>query len=428
MCDTFVVMPPNTENGDVLLAKISDMDVNVGYGLRNLPRKTHAPGELLRTTHICIPQTETTYDTTTCGYDFVWGIEMGINEYGFAIGDEAQNTKEMLTEKRDGIISMDFNRIALERARNCREAISIITLLLEEYGQGGNCSLYGNFHMDGSYLMADPNETWILQTAGRKWSARRVKGFDSLSNCLRSTKGWEMSSEEQLEMVSMNQDRAFLFGQPRQEVTHSYVESARKPFRLKNAFELLRYHNENFDVENQPDFPGYICLHGFAAQNGSSIGGNSAWVGQLNPEDGNMGWFTVTAGTCLSIFKPVYPGVALANIVGPLPSNVFDPNTLWWKHELLHRRVLADFNKLMPLIRKDFDNIEAEFLEEAPRYRKSSMDEKRKYMKYCFSKAQQAENAWIADLSRRSFSFRNPRYGEYWKRYNQEAGIMGMPT
>ena len=42
--------------------------------------------------------------------------------------------------KRDGIIGPDLMRLGLERARNCREAIELMTELLDKYGQAGSPS------------------------------------------------------------------------------------------------------------------------------------------------------------------------------------------------------------------------------------------------------------------------------------------------
>lgn len=56
--------------------------------------------------------------------------------------------------------------------------MNVITSLLEEHGQGGPCSdtepglLYHN-----SFLIADPTEAWVLETAGRHWAAENMKSM-----------------------------------------------------------------------------------------------------------------------------------------------------------------------------------------------------------------------------------------------------------
>ena len=86
---------------------------------------------------------------------------------GLAMGEEAVFTTEM-NEEKDGIIGPDLMRLGLERSRNCREAIQVMTELLEKYGQGGSAELKGNSHFDSSFLMADTSEAYILETAGEE--------------------------------------------------------------------------------------------------------------------------------------------------------------------------------------------------------------------------------------------------------------------
>jgi hypothetical protein len=84
--------------------------------------------------------------------------------------------------------------------------------------------------------------------------------------------------------------------------------------------------------------------------------------------------------------------------LGPYPTEHFDPAALWWKHELLHRRAMADFENLVPEIRADFDRLEDEFLAQADAVKKGTPGEKREFMDYCFRQALAATEDWIARL------------------------------
>jgi dipeptidase len=142
---------------------------------------------------------------------------------------------------------------------------------------------------------------------------------------------------------------------------------------------------------------------------------------------GVLAWVTATSGTCVSIFKPVFLGMDLPDL-GPYPSEHFDPRSLWWKHELLHRRAMADFDHLVPEIRQDFDPLEDAFLAQAETVKKGTAGEKAEFMEYCFREAMRLTETWIARLQRRGeLKFSDPAYRAMWARLNAEAGLTGMP-
>ncbi|NWZ87430.1 SCRN2 protein, partial [Poecile atricapillus] len=68
-------------------------------------------------------------------------------------------------------------RLALERGSSAREALEVITALLERHGQGGSCKEEPvPFVYHNSFLLADRSEAWLLETAGRYWAAQRIRG------------------------------------------------------------------------------------------------------------------------------------------------------------------------------------------------------------------------------------------------------------
>src|SRR3989304_4423254 len=133
MCDPFVALPAYTRGKSMLFAKSPDCEVNEANATVRIPRHKHARGEAVRLTHLVVPQAEETYELLLTKAFWTYGCEIGINEYGLAMGEEAVFTTEM-TEEKDGIIGPDLMRLGLERAKNCREAIDIMTALLEKYG------------------------------------------------------------------------------------------------------------------------------------------------------------------------------------------------------------------------------------------------------------------------------------------------------
>lgn len=424
MCDSFVALAPATLNHTVILGKSADCQVNEAHALVRFPGRKHIPGEAFKATHLVVPQVAETYEVILGKSFWTWGAEIGINEHGVAIGNEAVFTTLQKEEKSEGLMVIDMLRLGLERGKTAREAVGAITSALEQIGQGGNCELAGNSHFDGSFLIADPTEAWILETAGRQWVAKKLTdSIGSISNVLSIGDDWDISSlKERVNWASA-------YGEPeivphigsreRKACSYNGLAASKGNITVRTAFDVLRQHGEGYHPA-VGEVHQNICVHAGAPQyrQWQAVG---AMVAEMS-DDGVIGWFTATSGTCVSIFKPVFPGVELPNI-GPLPNEQVDPRALWWKHELLHRRAMADFHHLVPEIRQDFDALEDEFLAAAAAVIKGTLNEKKEFSDYCFQKAEQATENWISRISGNSLHFDEPSYAGMWHRYNSMAGL-----
>jgi dipeptidase len=134
-------------------------------------------------TYIKIPDPNKHYATLLIKPSWTWGAEMGINEFGVSIGNEAVFTKSK-GKKTSSLIGMDFVRLALERCKDAKSATDEIVRLLKEYGQGGNCGFDHEFYYDNSYLISDYTESYILETAGKEYAIKQVKDYANISNRL----------------------------------------------------------------------------------------------------------------------------------------------------------------------------------------------------------------------------------------------------
>ena len=103
----------------------------------------------------------------------MWGAEMGANEHGVVIGNEAIFAKEPV--QSDGILGMDLVRLGLERGATAGEASTFICELVEEFGQGGRGSYEKpGFGYHNSFLIADSREAWVVEAAGRKVVCKQI--------------------------------------------------------------------------------------------------------------------------------------------------------------------------------------------------------------------------------------------------------------
>ena len=430
MCDTFVALPSATLDRNVLFAKSADCEVNEANAIVRIPHRKHVKGETLRVTHLVIPQAEETYEVFLTKAFWTYGCEIGINEYGLAMGEEAVFTTEM-TEEKDGIIGPDLMRLGLERAKNCREAIDLMTVLLEEYGQGGSAELKGNSHFDSSFLISDTSEAYILETAGRKWAVKKIEDFDSISNMLGITTNWTTCSTtsgtkkiDWAKTFALPEVPPTLGSPDRQCYTYDRLKEVKGQITAQTMFKIMRHHNDGYHPATA-DAHRNICIHA-GPQDNRWWQADGVMVTDVS-EHGALIWVTGTSGNCISIFKPVFMGINLPEI-GPAPTEHFDPSCLWWKHELLHRRAMADFDNLVPEIRRDFDALENEFVAESESMKKSTLDEKCDFMEYCFCKSLQATETWISRLrAHKDLTFKDAPYRAMWRKFNAEAGLTGMP-
>lgn len=175
-CDCFVSVPPASAIPAVIFAKNSDRPRDEVQEVVFIPAGTHTPGSRLQCTYIEVEQVWKTHAVILSRPSWLWGAEMGANELGVCIGNEAVWTKEPVGEG-EALLGMDLLRLALERSSTAQEAVHVIAGLLDRYGQGGSCREDPEpFCYHNTFLLADRTEAWVLETAGRLWAAQRIQG------------------------------------------------------------------------------------------------------------------------------------------------------------------------------------------------------------------------------------------------------------
>lgn len=182
-CDTFVVMPDMTADKTIIFGKNSDRPKSEVQDIIFYPRNSSSTPQ--KCTYITVEPVAETYSVILSKPSWMWGAEMGSNEYGVCIGNEAIWTK-IPAESVEKLLGMDLLRLALERSKTASEAVDVISGLLEKYGQGGNCSnSISNFVYHNSFLIVDKTEAWIMETVDKEWAAEKItSGYRNISNCL----------------------------------------------------------------------------------------------------------------------------------------------------------------------------------------------------------------------------------------------------
>jgi len=311
MCDTFVALPDATLSGELIFAKNSDRPSGEIQDVVSFPAQQNTAGDTLQCTHLQIPQAPQTNAVILSKPRWMWGAEMGANEHGVVIGNEAVWTTEPYTET--GLTGMDLVRLGLERGGTAYAALQVIVDLMEEYGQGGNCAEHFAMNYHNSFLLADKAEAWVLETAGRYWVAEKItSGTRSISNNLSIHGQGDLRHPEldhsPAQKVRPGTDRE---AGPGQEQAFDFANQFSaggagdtvSPLSREGRVRQLCHLNEGrFTVATAKsilrDHSGDICMHGDFETRGSQ-------VSVLNPE-GHEHWFIENPFPCREKYQLKY--------------------------------------------------------------------------------------------------------------------------
>ena len=434
MCDSFVALPHRSARGGMLFAKNSDRERNEAQALEFKPAAEHAPSESLLCTYITIPQARRTHACLISRPCWMWGAEMGANEHGVVIGNEAMHAVIPPSET-PVLTGMDLLRLALERAASAAEAVEVITSLLETHGQGGNCGHLHPFFYHNGFLIADGREAFVLETMGRWWAVERVRDEQALSNAYSIERGYERVSADLGEHARENgwfdADGRFDFAarfldEERDAVSFGRGRCARGAQLLagrggkltqRDMMTILRDHGEDGDWSPERTKHRTICMH--AAEGARRSQTTASWVSEWT-QSGLVHWVTATAAPCLSIFKPVILGAPFPRD-DYAPTDKFNRRTRWWKHELFHRSALGAYDEVTMAIGAQRDELEARFVETI---RAATAETINDVVAACWQEADEAEAAW-SKRSHDGYARCGAAYAASWAEHH-EIGMVPL--
>jgi dipeptidase len=391
VCDTIV----NVSADGVLFAKNSDRDANESQILEWRPAERHDAPQTLRCTWIEIPQVAQTHAVVLSRPWWMWGAEIGANEHGVVIGNEAVFTREAQGEP--ALLGMDLLRLALERSTTAASAVDVMIQLLERHGQGGPCSHERpGFTYHNSFLVADRKGAIVLETAGQKWATEDVRsGVRAISNGL-TIAGFAEKYSKRV--------RSTIAGcRIRRERTEASASNAHGPAAMMRS---LRDHGDRerprWSLVNGTLHAPCVHAGGLLASSQTT----ASLVADLR--EATLLWATGTSAPCTSIFKPVRVNEPVD--LGPSPTNRYDPTSLWWHHERLARSMLRDYVGLAAPWRQECDSVEARWIAEPP----SS--------EAAFGVAERMEDDWL-DACQPTRDRRPAWVARTWRELDEAAGM-----
>lgn len=440
MCDTILATPDATAERTMLFGKNSDRYRNEAQTVECFPRAHHAAGTQLRCTYITIPQAEHTHAVLVCRPFWTWGAEMGANEHGVVIGNEGLRARSPAPTE-EALIGMDLLRLALERASTAQEAVSVLTALLQHYGQGGNCGHLQPSYYNNGFMIADAADAFVLETIDREWVLERVRDVRAISNVYSIGHKPEQVSSGLYRLLQESEwtndpspDYAAAIADPqsqhigdsaaRRARSTALMQSQRGTLTAEHMINILRDHGTGdrtpLDWHPQRERRRTLCLHAGADTMPAQTTGSL--MSEILRND-SVHWVTGTAAPCISIFKPVLLDVPLPAHC-TRPTDRFDPGTLWWRHESLHRAtILSDFGRFLNEIRAERDALEADFRARVNGVIKGcSVAERAQVVADCWEEAIEMEEGWFARIGSKSFS-ETTSYVSAWEEMNRIAGV-----
>lgn len=439
MCDTMVALGNSTEDGSILFAKNSDREVNEAHEILIIPGKKYPENSKAKCTYIEVPQVKSTNTVLLAKPFWIWGCEMGANEHGVVIGNEAVFTKAKV-RKEPGLIGMDFMRLALERTHTAFDALKTIIQLLETYGQSGNCSVEHALYYHNSFLIADQKEAWVLETADYQWAAKRVEDVYSISNAITIENEWDLKSDELVKYAIEHQwckgRDDFSFKRCYSEFLHTYFSKAnyrrqcsigalqrsKGKINTQLIINILRSHPSEENWTPDKSLTEWdVCMHwGFGPFRVSQSVGSM--VSHITSKQ-VMHWLTGTSAPCTGIFKPVWIDSGLPSL-GAAPTNEYNSESLWWKHEILHREVLKDYPTRIDSYRQERDIFEENLRNRIKNSEDLSCNSRKEITRKAFEESKTKTDKWISKVRSCKTSYRNRwYYSSEWASINKKARI-----
>jgi secernin len=372
MCDTFIVQGRLMATGRTTLAKNSDREPNEAQYLETFAAADHAAGAKVRCTYIEIPQVAHTHAMIGSRPWWMWGFEHGVNEHGLAIGNEAVWSK-VPASTEPGLLGMDLLRLTLERARTADEGLAVMTALLGRHGQSGPTSALREQSYHNSFIIADAEGGWNLQTAGQHWVARKIDGWDAISNIYSIGADYDRISSGAIDHATKQgwfdptAKRPFDFAAAFADTTLSFLPGCaarlacaqtglsslerQRKVELEDVFALLRTHGPEVQPDDwrpPADGEALICMHAGQPEHSETAAAMVAELPQGKIQGSPYLLWVALASPCLSSFVPVWQDSGQPDGWQQPPAKMGGRSNrdAWWNMESMQRRIEQDYGRL----------------------------------------------------------------------------------
>lgn len=346
MCDTCAIGPELTGSGISIFGKNSDREADETHLVLSVASKRQPETRDLKCTYITIPQVASTYAMVLSKPFWIWGAEMGVNEKGVTIGNEALFTK-VKPERTPGLIGMDLLRLALERGADAEEAARVIIELLKRYGQSGPCGYRDKkFSYMNSFIIMDRRGIIKLETAGRDYALQRLGEYAVISNGITIAKDWDASSlAAGTDFSAMSDPLITYFAGSafRKNRNEASILVAKGGIGATGVFAMLRDHYAHSPAKG---FNRDVCMHASDPLIRKSQTTGSLVV-ELHPDEKFRIFVTGGSAPCLTAFKPFIPAAPFRDLA--IGVGGYSDQSFWWRHEAYHINAVLRYEHVRPM-------------------------------------------------------------------------------
>jgi len=164
-------------------------------------------------------------NNATLPYD---NILVGMNEAGLTMSCNWMYSKDEVLEEK-GVRRYAIRQLILERCSSASEAVTMIGNLIDTYGQAD----WGGL----TYVLADKNEGWIVETTTHCWVAKKLKDYEIIAIANRYTieEDFDLSSKNLIQYAT----------------DKKWYDPADGNFNFKNVYGDQEYMNEKYDKDRE---------------------------------------------------------------------------------------------------------------------------------------------------------------------------------
>jgi dipeptidase len=275
-----------------------------------------------------------------------WGVTMACNW----MWSKEENQSE------EGIRRYAIRQLILERAKTAQDAVKIIADFIEQYGQAD----WGGL----DYVLADPNEAWIVETTTHHWVARKIKDDEILVIANRFTigKDYDKSSKGLIEFAQKKgwydpskgdfsfrdaygrpdkMDQAYdkdretrvmaLFKDKQGVITPEYLFLV-----LRDRYEGTPKYTKPLNVENWREMSEGRLIPRTISNNLTQSSSVAHLRSDMPVEVGSVMWYSMV-GPQYSGYFPVYAGATTVPDEYSNVNSAYSPNSAWWTSRMLQK-------------------------------------------------------------------------------------------